>query len=192
MPDKRKILLHTCCAVCFEAVLPALADEGFSVTALFYNPNIHPYVEFSKRLRAAEVAAEVEKVPFIADKKYGLALYLDSVPREAPGRCPVCYLLRLSAAARIAAEKGFDTFTTTLLASSHQDHDAVRAAGEAVADSSVAFLYRDWRDRLESGKEIARRRSLYRQQYCGCLWSEYERYAHAQDPSGDRQKCTSK
>ena len=180
------ILLHTCCAVCFEAVYPVLLDEGRQVTAFFYNPNIHPYREFAKRLRAAEVATEARKVPLIAEKSYGLQTYLDEILTADAGRCQACYALRLERTAAEAAKRGFDAFTTTLLTSPHQKHEAVRSAGEsASARHGVAFLYRDWRDRMQIGLESAKRRSLYRQQYCGCIWSEYERFGPHDGRAGD-------
>ena len=151
--------------------------EGYEVTSFFYNPNIHPYLEFQKRLRAIEVATDSRKVPLFADREYGLELYLARILPAGAGRCEMCYRVRMEAAAAAAMEKGFDAFTTTLLVSRHQKHEAVKAAGEAAgAELGVTFLYRDWRDRLEQGIESAKKRSLYRQQYCGCIWSEYERF----------------
>jgi len=176
--ERWHVLLHTCCAVCLEAVLPALCEEGWAVTAFFFNPNIHPYREFEKRLRAVEVAAEMEKVTLVAENLYGLQTYLDHILPYGARRCRACYDLRLEVTAEEAADGGYDAFTTTLLASGHQAHADVKAAGEEAARKyGVEFLYRDWRDRLEAGKEAARRKSLYTQQYCGCIWSEYERFA---------------
>lgn len=194
MSARRRILLHTCCAVCFEAVVGELEKEGWEVTAFFYNPNIHPYREFAKRLRASEVAAEGRKVPLVSEKSYGLQTYLDEIlpagdarrTASTQARCGACYRLRLDRTAREAAANGFDAFTTTLLASGHQDHDEVLRAGEAAsALRSVEFLARDWRDRLGAGLESARRKSLYRQQYCGCIWSEYERFGPKAGANGE-------
>jgi len=178
-----RILLHTCCAVCFEAVYGALVAEGYGVTAYFYNPNVHPYREFARRVRAAEVAAQARKVELIAEKSYGLQTYLDEILAARGGRCRACYRLRLDRAAAEAAARGFERFTTSLLASPHQKHESVRAAGEAAAlRHGVEFVYADWRSRMQLGIESARRRSLYRQQYCGCIWSEYERFGPRQPP----------
>jgi predicted adenine nucleotide alpha hydrolase (AANH) superfamily ATPase len=147
------------------------------VTAYFHNPNIHPYREFRKRLRAAEVAAEARKIKILADDCYGLQTYLDEILPAGDARCRACYDLRLSRTAEAAREGDFDAFTTTLLASAHQKHEEVKAAGEAAARAaSVNFIYRDWRDRMDAGVQSAKKRSLYRQQYCGCIWSEYERF----------------
>jgi predicted adenine nucleotide alpha hydrolase (AANH) superfamily ATPase len=183
MAGKRRILLHACCAVCFEAVVPALEEEGWAVTAYFYNPNIHPFREFQKRLRAIEVAAEARKVPLEADREYGLAFYLEKILAGDGDRCGRCYRARLDAAAEMAKREGFAAFTTTLLASNHQKHEVVRREGEAAGlRRGTEFVYHDWRDRMPSGVEAARKRSLYRQQYCGCIWSEYERFG----PDGKR------
>lgn len=183
---RARILLHSCCAVCFEAVCPALVEDRWDVTARFYNPNIHPYREFAKRLRALEVAADSRKIPVVADKEYGLGLWLAEILPCGAGRCRACYRMRLGEAAARAREGGFDAFTTTLLASNHQDHEAVRAEGEAAGVAEgVRFLYADWRGRLESGIESAKRRSLYRQQYCGCIMSEYERFGQRAEPAGE-------
>lgn len=177
MPAGKPILVHTCCAVCFEAVADDLLARGFEPAALFCNPNVHPYVEFSKRLRAAEVAAEARKLRFIADRRYGLQTYIDRIMTAPGGRCEACYRLRLRETARVAAAGSIPTITTTLLASPHQKHAAVAAAGRLAAEETgLEFFYSDWRERLPIGVESARRRSLYRQRYCGCIWSEYERF----------------
>ena len=186
MAGKRGILLHACCAVCFEAVIPALEEEGWAVRAYFYNPNIHPFGEFQKRLRAIEVAAEARKVPLEADRGYGLAFYLERILAGEGDRCERCYRARLDAAAGAAKRGGFEAFTTTLLASSHQKHEVVRREGEAAGRRcGTEFVYCDWRGRMVLGVEAARKRSLYRQQYCGCIWSEYERFGPNRERAGE-------
>lgn len=195
MVARPRILLHACCAVCMESVIDVLISEGWDVTVFFYNPNIHPYQEFEKRLRAIEVACEARKVPLVADKNYGLALYLAEILSAGSGRCGACYALRLGMTARFArggaaggegAHAAFDAFTSTLLTSSHQDHAAVKEAGEAAgAATGARFIYGDWRDRLAIGIERAKKRSLYRQRYCGCIMSEYERFGPRKPRAGE-------
>ena len=181
MGTRPRILLHTCCAVCFEAVVDQLDERGWEVTAFFYNPNIHPYREFAKRLRAAQVATQARKVELVEEKSYGLQTYLDEILPRGDQRCAACYQLRLGRTAGEAAARDFDAFTTTLLASRHQKHGEVEAAGRRASEvHGVEFYYRDWRERLEGGMESARRKSLYRQQYCGCIWSEFERFGPPQ------------
>jgi len=171
-----KIVVHVCCAPCLAATLDAFAGLG-DVLAYFYNPNIHPLLEFRKRLKALDVFAERRGVRLHAERNYGLTRFLELVPPDGAGRCPVCYRERLGQTARHAAAAGADAFSTTMLSSRHQDHDAIRRAGEAAAaETGVEFLYRDLRDRADAGQAAARKMSLYRQQYCGCIFSEYERY----------------
>jgi epoxyqueuosine reductase len=171
-----KLVVHTCCASCLAATLDEFARLG-EIVAYFHNPNIHPLLEFRKRLKAFEVLAEREKFAAHADREYGLTQFLAMVPPDGAGRCEKCYAERLGATARFAAEQGADAFTSTLVASTHQDHDAIRRAGEAAAaETGVEFVYRDLRHCAKRGHELARKMSLYRQQYCGCIFSEYERY----------------
>ncbi len=96
---------------------------------------------------------------------------------DAPRRCENCYRLRLGRTARRAREQGCGAFTTTLLGSPHQRHDLIRRVGEEEAEAAgMHLLYRDFRPLHDRSIQLAKRRTLYRQQYCGCCWSEYERY----------------
>jgi len=171
------VLLHVCCGLCLAGPLRALREEGAEVGAFFFNPNIHPLIEFRRRLKSAAVAAEALEVPFHAVDEYGLRVFLDKVDWRSAGRCADCYDLRMAGAAEAAARAGSDAFTTTLLVSAHQKHRLVKAAGRRAAEVlGVEFLCRDWRNLVEESDAWARRRSLYRQQYCGCIFSECERY----------------
>ena len=172
------VLVHVCCAACALAVLEPLRRVG-RVALHFYNPNIHPLIEFRRRLTAVQVLAERERVELFADDRYGLKEFLTrTAPWDRPARCLVCWRVRLSETARLAAEKGFAAITTTLLSSSHQDHEAVRRIGtEAAAEKGIEFHYEDFRPLAALAHEEAKRRSLYRQQYCGCIFSEEERFA---------------
>ena len=172
-----KVLLHICCAACAIEPFEALSAQGHEVTGLFFNPNIHPLVEFRRRLKSVKVLQERLPMPVIFEEDYGLQAFLDAVDRHSPARCEGCYRLRLGHTARMAAERGFGAFTTTLLSSTHQDHELVRRIGEeAGAQSGVAFLYADWRGLSERGHERARAMRLYMQNYCGCIFSEWERF----------------
>ena len=177
------LLVHACCGPCAAAVLETLRAGG-PFTLYFYNPNIQPLLEFRRRAKAFQVLVEAERVPALVDLAYDPRFFLRAVPwnegapsGRMPPRCLACYRLRLTETARMAAERGFSTFTTTLLASTHQDHEAVRRAGEEAARAhGVGFFYADWRPLAPRAATEARRRSLYRQQYCGCLFSEAERF----------------
>jgi hypothetical protein len=171
-----KLVVHVCCAPCLAGTLEPFRRIG-DVFAYFYNPNIHPLIEFRKRLKAFDTFVERERVPAAAHRDYGLVPFLERVRPDGSGRCPICYADRLGRTARFAAEQGAEAFSTTLTSSTHQNHDQIRQAGDAAAaEAGVEFVYRDLRDHAAEGQAIARRLSLYRQQYCGCIFSEYERY----------------
>jgi len=177
-----KLLLHICCGVCLGAPLKQLRNSGVDVIGFFYNPNIHPFLEFQKRLRALRIAQEAERLELVCHEDYGLYEFLKAVRPDDVNRCEQCYLLRLRAAALAAKAQGCDAFTTTLLISPHQKHERVRSVGEQVgAETGVRFDYHDWRPLFHESHEQAKKRSLYRQQYCGCIFSEYERFRGA-DP----------
>jgi len=169
------ILCHVCCAECLLGPLDELRRRGF--VAFFHNPNIHPLIEFRRRLKAVRLLADQCSLELIADEEYGLRHFLDEVDYRQGDRCRQCYRQRLRRAAREAAERGLEGFTTTLLVSVHQQHEAVRQVGEEVSrETGVPWIYFDWRYLAEAGHAEAKRRNLYRQQYCGCIFSEYDRY----------------
>ena len=166
-----------CCGSCALAILEPLRRYG-GFTLYFHNPNVHPLIEFRRRLKGVQVLAEHERLDLLVDARYDPKAWLRALVWDRPERCLACYRMRLAATAATAAEKGFPAMTTTLLASMHQDHDAVRAIGhEEARRRGLTFHYEDWRPLAARGHEEARRRNLYRQQYCGCLFSEEERFA---------------
>ena len=173
-----KTLIHLCCAPCLTGPLEALRAEDMDLAGFFYDPNIHPFLEFRKRIKAVHVLREFDDLPIEINDEYGLDLFVREVWNpDRHKRCENCYALRLRATAAHAKDMGFDAFTTTLLASLHQDHALVRQVGERAAqEAGVAFLYRDFRSLHDRSHELARQRMLYRQSYCGCCFSEYERY----------------
>ena len=172
-----RLLLHTCCAPCIAAPIGVLREEGFDVTLFFHNPNVHPLLEFRKRLKAVHVFADQVKLPLIADEKYGLNEYLSAVWPDVRARCTKCYRMRLDRAAMAAASRGFDAFTSSLLFSTQQHYDTIVKLGSDAAEKrGVEFIARDLRRLHQQSHDEARRRSLYRQQYCGCIFSEYDRY----------------
>ncbi len=176
------ILLHVCCGPCAVHPHRALAAEGFDPRAFFYNPNVHPSREYRRRLEALLDYARKTGLPVTVAEGYRPEEHLRATVETAwdrPRRCRVCYDVRLREAARAAEAGGFGVFTTTLLVSPYQLHDAVRQAGEeaaALTGGRVRFLYRDFRPGWREGVRVSREMGLYRQPYCGCLWSEVERY----------------
>lgn len=179
-----KLYLHTCCAVCLAGVAKELREVGTDFTAFFYNPNVHPLIEWRRRLKATHVLCEREDIALDVDETYGLIAFTRAVTgrEQAPERCEVCYNDRLGCTARRAKARAFGAFSTTLLASTEQDLGVVRRVASQVAEQTgLAFMDADWRPTHEAGKEIARTMSLYRQQYCGCIYSEYDRYRNTTD-----------
>ncbi len=171
-----RLLLHVCCGPCALFPLEDLRGRGFEVTCFYYNPNIHPYREYEARRAAAEEAARSFALPFQAPE-YRPAEYFRMVAFREEERCRFCYYLRLERTAAVAREEGFPAFSTTLLVSPWQRHELIRELGEAVAKAQgVEFFYHDWRPGFSEGRRRARELGLYRQQYCGCIFSEEERF----------------
>lgn len=173
-----KILLHTCCGPCTTYVHEWLKDQGFGVTGFFYNPNIHPYKEFQRRLEALKSYAEKSKLPMIYDENYDLEEFLRRVMDKGERRCYECYQLRLEKTAQRAKKEGFSLFTTTLLISPYQKHEWAKEIGEKLTEKKrLEFFYHDFREGYQESIKLSRDFELYRQSYCGCIFSEKERYA---------------
>ena len=172
-----KILLHICCAPCAIYPLEILRSEGFEVMGFFYNRNIHPYQECQRRENVLKAYAEQADLKVIYQDGYDIETFLQNVAFREQERCYYCYHDRLKTAAIIARHGKFDYFTSTLLQSKFQKHDIIRSIGESLGKShGVPFLYRDFRDGWKEGIETSKRLNMYRQQYCGCVYSEKERY----------------
>ena len=172
------LLLHTCCAPCVVYCVDALRGEGLEPVSFWYNPNIHPYQEYrARRDTLVDYAASIDLRLTVRDC-YGLRDFVEAVAGDVDGRCAHCYACRLEETARYAAGHGYDCFSTTLLVSPYQNHEAIRRTGEEMAKRyGVDFLYRDFRPGFRQGQAKARELGLYMQKYCGCVFSEEERYA---------------
>jgi len=172
------ILLHVCCGPCAAFPIKSLVEAGHRVTGFFYNPNIHPYTEFSERIEAVKKFAAQTGVKMIYHDEYDLRGFLRLVLFREDERCRFCYHMRLLRTAVVAKRGSFDAFTSTLLISPHQNHDLIKGIGEQVArEVGVPFFYQDFRSGYREGYELSKQHDLYRQSYCGCIFSEYERYA---------------
>ncbi len=172
-----KVLLHICCAPCSIYVLRQLKKEGADVSGYFYNPNIHPYTEYLKRLTTLENFAGMSLLPLKVDKGYDLEGFLRGALDKGKDRCLFCYRLRLTKTFQRAAEEGVDGVTTTLLYSKHQRHEEIKALGEELVRSTgIPFIYKDFRVGWKEGIEESKALNMYRQPYCGCIFSEHERY----------------
>lgn len=173
----RRLLLHACCGPCLLEPLDALAREADEVTIIFANPNIHPAEEYARRRDtlaeyAARVGVAVVEVPYDREAWDEAVAPLASAGAQ---RCRACYRLRLTAAARYAAENGFDALATTLTVSPYQHHDAIREEGQAAARAAqIAWLDRDFRERYRNATARSRELGMYRQNYCGCVFSAAE------------------
>ena len=173
-----RILLHVCCGPCALGPQEALKEEGNQLTGYWYNPNIHPYSEYQRRLMTVGFLFEKLRLPLLAEQADFSDFLSGLVEAQREGsRCPFCWRHRLEKVALAAKSNGFDGFTTTLLASSHQDHQALKELGLEIGRRvGVPFLYRDFRVNEKAAHARSRELGLYRQNYCGCLYSEWERF----------------
>ena len=177
--EKRAIVVHICCAPCLATPLPKIR-EGFQTVGFFYNPNIQPFQEYRKRLETVRDFSQDEGLPVIYKDDYDPERFMKGVVgagMEYRTRCAYCYEDRLETTAKVAKELGFTIFTTSLLSSPHQIHEKVHEIGEKVAEKyGLEFLYYDERSSYKAGVDSVRQRELYVQNYCGCLFSERDRY----------------
>ena len=171
------VLVHCCCAHCAAYTIAHWRQQGYDVSAYWYNPNIHPYLEHQNRLEAMQSLAKELDVPLFIEEGYDVVDYFRQVSGNEADRCRYCFRMRLGKTADKAAELGIDAFTSTLLISPHQKHELLLEIGsEKAQETGVQFLYADLRKRYSDSRHITKPMELYRQQYCGCLYSEYERY----------------
>jgi epoxyqueuosine reductase len=173
---QNSILLHVCCAHCTAYTVEYLRKEGYEVTAFWYNPNIHPFTEHQYRLEAIKSLSIEMQFPLVSDDNYDMIKYFQVIVGHETDRCRHCFNLRLSRTVLRAKRDGFTEFTTTLLISPHQKHELIKEVGEAAAQG-LDFLYVDLRKRYSDSRHITKPLNLYRQQYCGCIYSEWERYS---------------
>lgn len=175
-----KTLMHMCCAPCANRPIAQLREEGMVVSGFWFNPNIHPYTEYQARKRTLEDYAKEIGMKLIIGGTYDLRSFITNVAGNIDARCGYCYRVRMEETAKYAAENGFDSFTTSLLISPYQNHEAISAIGQAMGERyGVDFLYRDFRPLFREGQDYAREHGMYMQKYCGCIFSEEDRYLAA-------------
>ena len=171
------ILLHMCCGPCTTASREKFKELGYNIRGFFFNPNIHPYKEFKRRLETLQDYCREEEIPLMIDGRYLLEDFLRKVVYREQQRCLFCYALRLGESAKKAREEGIPSFSTTLLISPYQNHERLKEVGEARGkEYGVSFIYEDLRPLFKESVNISRQRNMYRQGYCGCIFSEKERY----------------
>ncbi|HOV87215.1 MAG TPA: epoxyqueuosine reductase QueH [Syntrophobacteraceae bacterium] len=184
-----RILLHSCCGPCTLYPLQKLREGNWVVHPFFYNPFIQPYQELSRRIEAFEQVVEKTSARAILRKDYDLEGFFREVVFRESRRCHYCYSVRLNAAARTAKKSRMDAFTTTLLYSKHQNHELICSiAQEASIRNGIPFHYEDFRLGRAEGQSRARSLGIYRQQYCGCIYSEKERFTPRDDPGPEEGK----
>ena len=185
-----RILVHMCCGPCSIVPLKSVLAGRAEVWGFFHNPNIHPRSEFLLRLASVKKLASLLSLDVICDEEYNAkdfieGLKLSSGDRTASQahpphgeRCAYCYSTRMEATAKAAAQNGFDAFTSSLLYSRYQAHDEIKALGAGLAQRyGVSFYYDDFRPGWQDGIDASKEMGLYRQKYCGCIYSRKERYA---------------
>ena len=182
------LLLHSCCGPCSSAVLEYLTQH-FEVTLLWYNPNLYPEAEYERRLSTQRELVEkmglngkvqILVEPWRSGEFYAAAEGLEGEP-EGGSRCTACFRLRLRETAKLAKEKGFDYFCTTLTLSRYKDAVRINALGEAVAaETGAVWLPSDFKKqgRETRSAQLARQYGLYQQRYCGCEFSLRSREEH--------------
>ena len=186
---KPAILLHSCCGPCSSSVLELLS-KYFDVTVLWYNPNLYPEAEYDKRLETQKqlidaiaedgVQAKLLVEPWRSEDYFSRIKGLENEPEEGK-RCLECFKIRLDETARIASERGFEWFCTTLTVSSRKDAVAINAIGrEAEAKYGVKWLPSEFKKREGNHRSIilSEKYGLYRQEYCGCVFSLANREKH--------------
>lgn len=174
-----RLLLHACCAPCASSVLNTLVDY-FDVTLFFYNPNIFPKSEFDARLDEMKryidlVHPNIEIIaPVWCENHFKDAIEGLEKEKEGGARCGECFKLRLLATSNEAKEKGFDYFATTLTVSPLKNAERINAIGEAFSTDGCKYLVSDFkkRDGYKKSIELSSKYGLYRQNYCGCIFSK--------------------
>ena len=173
-----KLLMHTCCAPCSVYCIDSLRKEGIEPTLYWYNPNIHPYMEYKARRDCLKEYKKNINIEAIFEEDYGLDEFCKNVVGDLQNRCTnYCYPVRLRKTFEYAKKNGYDTVTTTLLYSIYQNHNFIKECMEKLSkEYGIDFLYRDFRVGFREGQAKARELELYMQKYCGCVFSEEMRY----------------
>lgn len=171
-------MIHICCGPCAIYPVQELLGQGYEVFGLYYNPNIHPLQEYLRRKQGVQAVAEHLGFRMIyKDDEYDPVSYFRHVVFREHNRCFLCYQMRLERTFSLAKRGKFDCFTSTLLYSKMQKHDQIASLAEDISGGSqVHFLYSDFRKGWSTGIELSHKWGIYRQQYCGCIFSELERY----------------
>ena len=172
-----KLLMHICCSNCCLYPLRTLSAKNISVKGFWINPNIHPYTEYRMRLDALQHLEKEWGLDIEYADQYGLIEFMRAVVHDEDNRCAHCYSMRLEQTAIAAKKMGLDGFTTSLLVSPYQKFDMIREVGMMMGKRhEIPFYVEDFRPGWHEGVRMSKELGLYRQKYCGCVYSEMERY----------------
>ncbi len=174
----QKILLHICCGPCAIYPVSYLKDQKMEIMGLFLNPNIHPLQEYLKRRQALQQVSTIMDFRVLyKDEEYQPFSYFRQISFRENNRCFYCYQMRLERTISIALRGRFDYFSTTLLYSKFQKHEMIKRLCEDLSRGKrIKFFYHDFRQGWDYGIKKSKEMGIYRQQYCGCIFSEFERY----------------
>jgi predicted adenine nucleotide alpha hydrolase (AANH) superfamily ATPase len=173
----KRLLLHICCGPCSTYTIKRLREQGFDVTGFWYNPNIHPFAEHERRRECIQDYSRAVELAMIEWEEYEMPTYFRAVAGHEPfgERCALCYRLRLERTAEVAQQNGFAAFSTTLLISPYQQQTLIRSIGDELAGQrGLEFYFENLRRGWSERGHLARQHHLYQQQYCGCIYSEWE------------------
>ena len=180
--ERKKLLLHSCCAPCSSSVISFLT-KYFDITILYYNPNISPIEEYNKRkeeqIKLINTIDKVGKIDII-DCDYDNNIYEEKIKgyedcKERGERCTICFNLRLEKTAKIAKDKNYDYFCSTLTVSPYKNAPLINKIGEELSKKyNIKWLYSDFKkaDGYKKSIELSKKYNLYRQDYCGCIYSQ--------------------
>ncbi len=185
----KKLLMHACCGPCFVYVEDDLRKNGlrnddgsyskdFTYEVVFYNPNVHPKVEYERRKEAFIEFCKMKNVNYNVIDEYSLNGFVKNVVEQTGEnkrykiRCEFCYYMRLKRIFEYAKENNFDVVSTTLTISPYQNHELIKKVGKNLEkEYGIEFRYIDYREHFREGQRMARETQIYMQKYCGCVFS---------------------
>ncbi len=176
--------MHICCSNCAVYPVSTLKDRGINITGFWFNPNIHPFTEYKNRLASLKTLERLWLMELEYKDEYGLTEFVRNVAGKESGRCEYCYTVRLEETAKKAKELNADAFTSSLLVSPYQKFNLLMDIGKMLEGKySVEFMAEDFRSGFRKGRSEAKELGLYSQKYCGCIYSEMERYLSGKQKS---------
>lgn len=170
MSTNNKILLHICCGPCGVYPTKYFQELNIPYDGYFYNPNIHPESEYSKRLEHTKLLSEIRNFHLIVEEGYNESEWIEY--EDTSKRCQRCYTIRFQKAFEYASKNHYEAVSTTLLISPYQKHELIKEIGEKFSNHyGIPFRYIDFRPFFRVGQQEAKELGLYRQKYCGCISS---------------------